>query len=59
MFSQQFCNQRKILSCIDTNFIFFEEKVFRSYQHFYKTLKPNLQGTAKNFEKRILQKCPN
>ena len=30
-FSQQFRNQRKILSCFDTIFKFCEEKVFRSY----------------------------
>ena len=28
-----------------------------SYQHFFETLKPDSQETAKNFEKRVLQKC--
>ncbi len=37
---------------------FCEEKVFRSYYHFFETfLKPNSQETARNFEKRVSQKC--
>jgi hypothetical protein len=28
-----------------------------SYWHFLKTLKPDSQETAQNFEKRVLQKC--
>ncbi len=38
-------------------FKFCEEKVFRSYKHFFETLKPNSQETAQNFEKLVLQKC--
>ncbi len=37
-------------------FKFCEYKVFRSYQHFFETLKPYPQETAQNFEKRFLQK---
>jgi hypothetical protein len=33
---------------------FYEEKVFRSYLHFYETLKPNSQELAQNFEKKCL-----
>ncbi len=51
-FSQQFWNQCKI-----PIFKFCEEKVFRSYKHFFETLKPCSQETAQNFEKRVLQKC--
>jgi hypothetical protein len=28
-----------------------------SYKHFFETLKPDLQETAQNFEKHVLQKC--
>jgi hypothetical protein len=28
-----------------------------SYKHFFETLKPDSQETAKKFEKRVLQKC--
>ncbi len=34
-----------------------DEKVFRSHNHFLKTFQPNSQETAKNIEKRFLQKC--
>ncbi len=37
-------------------FKFCGKNVFRSYQHFLKTLKPNSQETAQNFEKGVLQK---
>jgi hypothetical protein len=38
-------------------FKFCKEKVFISYKHFFETLKPDSQETAKNFEKRVLQQC--
>ncbi len=38
-------------------FKFCEEKVFRSYKHFFETLKPYSQETAQNIEKHVLQKC--
>jgi hypothetical protein len=56
-FSQQIPNQRKILSFLIPIFKFCEEKVFRSYLHFFETLKPYSQETAQHFEKHVLQKC--
>ncbi len=38
-------------------FKFCEEKVFRSYQHFFETLKPNKKEMTQNFENRVLLKC--
>ncbi len=53
-FSQQFRKQRKILHFFIPIFKFGEYKVFRSYKHFFKALKPNSQETAQNFEKGVL-----
>ncbi len=58
-FFQQFRNQRKILSGFDTRpiFKFCDEKVFRSYKHFFEILKPYSQEKAQNIEKHVFKKC--
>ena len=56
-FSQQFRNQRKILSFLDTHIQILWRKSFLVILAFFETLKPCSQETAQNFEKHVLQKC--
>jgi hypothetical protein len=51
-------NQRKILRCFDTHTqILWEKKLLGHSSTFFKTLQPNKQEAAQNFEQRVLQKC--
>jgi hypothetical protein len=56
-FSQWFWNQHEILHIFDTQVQILIKKVFRSYEHFFATLKPNSQARPENIENRFFQKC--
>jgi hypothetical protein len=56
-FSQQFRNQRKILSFLDTYIQVLWRKSFYVILALFETLKPYSQEMAQNFEKLVLQKC--